>query len=546
MIFPLPKKINQTRSFSFNGEITVSVNADKCIYPDAVNTVFGSTVIGGNLVISSEEDKSLLKYSTEAYSIFFEGKEDSLFVNIKAAEKEGLMRGLFALKRMCLKNEFITGDITDYPDFSVRGYIEGFYGAPWKSDERLEMLESMALFGENTHYYAPKDDPYHRNKWRELYPEEKAEGLKMLVKKADSLMISFYYCIAPGLSMKYSDEKDFLCLCEKTRQLFSMGVRNFGLLLDDIPADLFYEEDKKLYGTAGKAHGELVCKYFSFLKTLSSDAGLTVCPTAYHGKGNEKELTEFTCAVPEEVRIFYTGSDICSKEITKNEAENFCKFNNHKPLYWDNYPVNDAEMFMEMHLGPVIGREKGLHSVCDGIISNCMEYFNCNKIPLITVAAYLWNSSDYDPEKAYNEALDYIFSKEEKEDIVLLADHFRTSCLNDENSRIMGTYLSEASVLMQTGNLPEAIKVIEEYTYRINEAVKRLSLRENAVYKELSRWIKKFSLMSDILSLALSVLKGEDKKSQLEEKMEQYNESATVLTAFCFREYIESVLYNEN
>ena len=52
--------------------------------------------------------------------------------------------------------------------------------------------------------------------------------------------------------------------------------------------------------------------------------------------------------------------------------------------------------------------------------------------------------------------------------------------------------------------------------------------------------------MKDILVLSLKVLKGEEEKRSLEKLMDEYNESATVLTSFCFREYIESVLYNED
>lgn len=545
MLFPIPKKTDIKEYFSFPSEIKISC-ADGS-FSEYVKTVFGNALIGGNLVIFCKEDMSLSEISPEAFKMVSEEKEGKLFVTVFSSSEKGFMRGLFSLKRMYLKNEFFTGEIIDFPDFSVRGYIEGFYGKPWKSEERLEMLSLMALFGENTHYYAPKDDPYHRSKWRELYPEEEARNLKALVEKAKSLMMDFHYCIAPGLSMCYSDENDFLCLCEKTKQLFSMGIVNFGLLLDDIPSDLFYENDKKLFGTSSKAHAELTNKYFSFIKALSPDCVLTVCPTCYRGKGTEKELTGFTCSIPEEVKVFFTGSDICSKEITKEEAERFSLYNKHKPLYWDNYPVNDAEMFMEMHIGPIIGRDKDLYTSCDGIISNCMEYFNCNKIPLITVASYLWNGEAYEPEAAYSEALDFLFKdSEEKEDFILLADHFRTTCLHDENSRLMGERLSDASVLMWTGNLDGALKVLENYINRIKEAARRLEMREGLIYKELSRWIKKFVLMSDILSLSLDVLKGEDKKALLENKMEQYNESATVLTSFCFREYIESVLNNED
>ena len=63
------------------------------------------------------------------------------------------------------------------------------------------------------------------------------------------------------------------------------------------------------------------------------------------------------------VNIFWTGLDICSREITTYEAIRFIDNTKHMPLYWDNYPVNDAEMMNEMHIGPLIGREKDLYKV---------------------------------------------------------------------------------------------------------------------------------------------------------------------------------------
>ena len=53
----------------------------------------------------------------------------------------------------------------------MRGVIEGFYGAPWSHDERLDLIRFCAQHGLNTWVHAPKDDPYHRARWREPYPE---------------------------------------------------------------------------------------------------------------------------------------------------------------------------------------------------------------------------------------------------------------------------------------------------------------------------------------------------------------------------------------
>ena len=55
----------------------------------------------------------------------------------------------------------------------LRGVIEGFYGTPWQQEERLDILAFCRAEGFNAYLYAPKDDPYHREKWREPYPEDK-------------------------------------------------------------------------------------------------------------------------------------------------------------------------------------------------------------------------------------------------------------------------------------------------------------------------------------------------------------------------------------
>lgn len=54
--------------------------------------------------------------------------------------------------------------ISDHPSMPLRGTIEGFYGSPWTHAERMDQL---AFYGEvkaNTYVYAPKDDPYHRDR----------------------------------------------------------------------------------------------------------------------------------------------------------------------------------------------------------------------------------------------------------------------------------------------------------------------------------------------------------------------------------------------
>lgn len=426
--------------------------------------------------------------------------------------------------------------------FSVRGYIEGFYGTPWTHAQRLDMLRFAASHGANTWFYAPKDDPFHRKLWRELYPPEALSRLRELKETADENGVAMFWCVAPGLSMRYSDEADRAALLAKLRSLYDAGFRDFGLLLDDIPAELFYPEDREKYGETVAAHIDLCRDVFARLKAWDGEIRLAVCPMQYHGTGTEDYISRLGKALPEDVLLFFTGADICSKELTCREAEIFREATGHKPLYWDNYPVNDAEMFKEMHVGPLIGREPGLYRHAAGLIANCMEYCECGKFALATVFDYLNDPEHYDPEASFDKALAELLPPDLVEPFRLFADHLRTSCLKDENSRIMGAELGKAALLLATGDGDRALAVIADYTARVRNSAEVLKQQKAPLFTELSEWLEKYYLMADILDDSLAVLKTGKGKYALAAKMKRYNDCATVLTAFCFREYVERVI----
>jgi hyaluronoglucosaminidase len=57
----------------------------------------------------------------------------------------------------------------------------------------------------NTYIYAPKDDPYHRDKWREPYPADKLAELRDLVDRARANHVRFTFALSLGTSVCYSD-----------------------------------------------------------------------------------------------------------------------------------------------------------------------------------------------------------------------------------------------------------------------------------------------------------------------------------------------------
>ena len=61
--------------------------------------------------------------------------------------------------------------------FRHRGVVEGFYGPPWSHEDRCALVEWIGDWGMNRFVYAPKDDPLHRESWRDAYPGDTIRAL---------------------------------------------------------------------------------------------------------------------------------------------------------------------------------------------------------------------------------------------------------------------------------------------------------------------------------------------------------------------------------
>ncbi len=544
MIYPVPQKNNLNGATVCVKSVTV-----KGAYETLVQNIlsdYGIAVSGGFAVDIKLSDSRKTTYieseaclCSEKYCLTV--TENS--VVIEASSRRGVFRAANTLAKLILKNELRTGVLEDYPLFKCRGYIEGFYGPAWKTEQRLSVMRLMAKNGMNCFYYAPKDDAYHRAKWRELYPEKELSELKMLFDAASYNELDFCWCIGPGLTYEYTSSQDFEALIRKIKSVYALGIRNFGLLLDDIPGDFQYEADAKAYSDIVSAHIDLINKTYEALKAFDPSISLTVCPTQYFGESNDYYITKFGNGVPENVRIFWTGREICSAFLICRDADDFNNSTSHKPLYWDNYPVNDAEMFQEMHLGAVKGRDRELYRHSEGLISNVMEYAECSKIPLMTVADYLWNPVNYDSEKSLENAQNEILG-DKAELFRYIADHLCTSCVSRYGSVLMSDTLSHLSFLMSTGEKEKALIEFKEYNKKMRLCLEMVKDTSVPLFAELKKWVKKFSMCCDLLESVYDVwnFPSENNKQKLELLLEAYNSDAVILTGFCLRELAEKTI----
>ncbi|MFQ6677051.1 MAG: beta-N-acetylglucosaminidase domain-containing protein [Fidelibacterota bacterium] len=292
----------------------------------------------------------------------------------------------------------------------ICGTLEGFYGRPWKTSDRYKLFKWMEDWGGmNTYMYAPKDDLYHRSKWRELYPDHLLKELKELMGACHRRHLTFIYAIAPGLDIKYGDENDWNCLMRKIDQIQSLGGVDFAILFDDIPNELS-EEDQDRFSSFAEAHAHITNRLFNTLQQSNADSSLIFCPTVYCGRMADYDvagnpyLNELGRLLHPEIGFFWTGPDVISSEISVESIRELRQVINRKPVIWDNLHANDYDI-RQMFFGPYSGRPVELKNELSGILSNPNCQFWANVIPLKTLSMFHLSTGEWHPEQAYLDGL---------------------------------------------------------------------------------------------------------------------------------------------
>jgi hyaluronoglucosaminidase len=295
--------------------------------------------------------------------------------------------------------------------FPRRGIVEGFFGPPWSMKQRAAMFEVGAARGMNTYLYAPKDDPYHREKWDRPYPRKKWKEMLRLVRSAQKYKIDFVYGFHPGKGLRFSDDKPIRVLLAKAARFYDAGVRAFAILFDDIPSHLDSAADRRTFGgSLARAEGAWLGKILEHRPVGWSDTEWWICPSYYtddpllarvFGRFEANFLEKMAEHLPPSVACCWTGPKVVCKKITLADARRAARRIRRRLILWDNYPVNDLSMSREMHLAPLTGRDTRLAQVVHGYLNNPLLQESLSFIPLATCFDYAAEPAAYDPEKSW-------------------------------------------------------------------------------------------------------------------------------------------------
>ncbi|WP_433018281.1 beta-N-acetylglucosaminidase domain-containing protein [Kribbella sp. CA-294648] len=300
--------------------------------------------------------------------------------------------------------------IRDWPTMRYRGSIEGFYGTPWSHADRLDHVDYLGAHRMNTYEYAPKDDPYHREKWREPYPADKLAQLGELVSRSRQNKVDFTFALSPGLDICYTSDADFRALIAKFEALYGLGARSFNVPLDDINYNVWHcDADRAKYGTGGAAAGRAQSELLNrvqreWVETKPGVAPLQMVPTEYYNVSETPYKKALREQLDSDVVVHWTGVGVVPRTITAAQAAQAKAVFGHDILIWDNYPVNDYAAG-RLLLADYSGREPALAEHVAGVISNPMNQAAVSKVALYSFAELGWNPATYDERASWLRAL---------------------------------------------------------------------------------------------------------------------------------------------
>ena len=321
-------------------------------------------------------------------------------ISIVGKDTDAVFYGLTTLKHMLNESEapvLRNVIVEDFAEIKNRGFIEGYYGNPWSNADRAELMRYGGDLKLTQYFFAPKDDPYHNKKWRELYPEEKLAEIRELARVGNQNKTRYVWTIHPfmndrirfGNDAQYQQDLD--TIKAKFTQLMDAGVREFGILADDAPSPVGgYNSYNRLMKDMTDWLTEKQATYVGLRKEM------IFVPGQYWGNGREDELKSLNENLPSSASMTLTGGKIwgeVSESFLSNLKNNLTAGGKiYRPVsLWVNWPVTDNSK-QHLILG---GGEKFLHPNVDptllsGIMLNPMQQSEPSKIALFSAAQYAW------------------------------------------------------------------------------------------------------------------------------------------------------------
>lgn len=415
--------------------------------------------------------------------------------------------------------ELPMGTIIDWPDIKYRGAVEGYYGIPWSYEGRQSLFRFMGRNKMNLYIYAPKDDPLHHGEGcYKPYEGAKAMELASLVQCAKENHVRFVWAIHPANTVKWDEnggKTQLDGLCDKLQKMYDLGLRDFGVLVDDS------------FGEIGKPERQVeLCNYIlnNFIrKHPDVNQELIMCPTGYNRSWtNEDFLKTLGDGLDKDIHVMWTGNTVVN-DITLPGQQWVMEKLGRPTFIWWNWPCNDmkpSRLSMGRTYG--LGQEPEIKATMSGFVANPMERAEANKVALFGVGDYTWNIGAFDSETSWREGIKRLYPQ---------CTH-AMQCFCDHNSDLLPNnhgYAREESVeiqelvdrfrdsIAQGVPDPETADAMQKEFERVARAGENLQRARGmkALQLEIAPWLERFRLTGQAGVNAIRAMKRDDLKQRM-------------------------------
>jgi hypothetical protein len=332
------------------------------------------TEVDVTIKLSSSQNRQA---SPESYAISSSRKGEVRRVTITAPSNQGAFYALSKLEALGADGRLAEDfQIGESPAIARRGVAEAFSGSPWSHGDRLETLRFLGLARMNRYVYAPKDDD-----WRQDYTDQDLERFRRLLTVSEENFVRFVYAVRPGSSIAWSGDEAAAAIIRKLETMAALGVNSFALCFDDAPATLQNDGDGARFKTLASAQAHLINLVYGRLKRSGADFELYVAPSALGGD----YMKELGAAIPRDVLLFP----------------------------WDNFAANDAEpqrLFIGAKKGES-GQPERTNEGQSGFIAAPGREPRASMLPIATAADYAWDRRNYNPQQAFDHALNLLYDE---------------------------------------------------------------------------------------------------------------------------------------
>lgn len=324
--------------------------------------------------------------------------------------------------------------------------LKGMKGYGWTPEVCAEEVATLKEYGMN--FFAPcylsffdKTDVETfeqldgHNRWWEPMDDDLQARWRRVVRECRNSDIEFCFGMNPMLfsprPLDTANEADFEALLAKYRWFQEQGVKWFYIAIDDLHLQSHLEID-------AVGQSLFTNKLYAALKKHDSECRMIFCPTWYRGRDLELPhkriyLENIAETLNKDIFVFWVGHHTVSPEIAVEDVLRYKEVVKHEMILWDNYPVNDYHN--TLYVGPLTGREAGLSEVLYGMMANPMRDNRMTRLPLYTIADFMNNPYDYNPEASIAKAIAHIAHNETEAQLLTeLVGYYSSNFEHGQNS----------------------------------------------------------------------------------------------------------------